>query len=44
VTAGLTRVTAEDTLSSALDRADRALLEGKQAGRDRCVVAPAPGN
>lgn len=43
VTAGITRVTAEDSLSSAMDRADQALLQGKQAGRDRCIVAPATG-
>lgn len=42
VTAGLTPVTPHDTLSSAVDRADRALMHGKQSGRDRCVVTPAP--
>lgn len=42
VTAGLARVEPQDSLASALDRADRALLQGKQAGRDRVVVAPSP--
>lgn len=42
VTAGLAQVGPLDDLSSAIDRADHALLQGKQAGRDRCVVAPAP--
>lgn len=39
VTAGLTQVTGADTLSSAVDRADFAMLRGKQGGRDRCVLA-----
>jgi diguanylate cyclase (GGDEF)-like protein len=43
VTAGMTPATSFDTLSSAVDRADRALMQGKQSGRDRCVAAPAPG-
>jgi PleD family two-component response regulator len=43
VTAGLTLVAAGDTLESALTRADHALLEGKLHGRDRCVIAQAPG-
>jgi len=43
VTAGLARVGPTDSLASAIDRADRALLQGKQGGRDRYVVAPAAG-
>lgn len=43
VTAGLTLVAVGDTLESALTRADHALLEGKMHGRDRCVIAQAPG-
>ncbi len=39
VTAGLTQVSEHDTLSSAVDRADFAMLRGKQGGRDRCVLA-----
>lgn len=40
VTAGLARVGPQDSLAAVLDRADHALLQGKQAGRDRVVVAP----
>jgi diguanylate cyclase (GGDEF)-like protein len=40
VTAGLARVGPQDSLASAIDRADHALLQGKQAGRDRVVLAP----
>lgn len=40
MTVGLARVEPQDTLSTAIDRADRALLAGKQAGRDRYVLAP----
>lgn len=39
VTAGLARVEAQDDLGTVIDRADRALLQGKQAGRDRVVLA-----
>ncbi len=42
VTAGLARVGPKDALASAIDRADRALLAGKQAGRDRYLLAPPP--
>jgi diguanylate cyclase len=42
VTLGVARVRPEETLASAIDRADRALLQGKQAGRDRAVVAEGP--
>lgn len=42
VTAGLTPVRPEDALASAIDRADHALLAGKQQGRDRYVLAAAP--
>jgi len=42
VTAGLARVGPKDALATALDRADRALLQGKQAGRDRYVLASPP--
>jgi diguanylate cyclase (GGDEF)-like protein len=41
MTVGLARVGSQDTLQEAIDRADRALLAGKQAGRDRYVVAAA---
>jgi PleD family two-component response regulator len=43
VTAGLTLVAAGDTLELAVTRADQALLEGKMGGRDRYVIARAPG-
>lgn len=39
VTLGLAHVPDEETLASAIDRADRALYEGKKAGRDRYVMA-----
>ncbi len=39
VTAGLARVEPQDSLAAVIDRADQALLQGKQAGRDRVVVA-----
>ena len=41
VTAGLATVGAGDSLASAIDRADHALLQGKHEGRDRYVIAPA---
>lgn len=39
VTAGLTVVSPSDSLASAVDRADQALLTGKHSGRDRHVLA-----
>lgn len=43
VTAGITPVLATDTLEAAVNRADHAMLEGKLHGRDRYVIAHAPG-
>ena len=43
VTAGLARAGVQEPLASVIDRADGALLQGKQAGRDRYVIARAPG-
>lgn len=40
VTLGLARVREDESLISAIERADRALYEGKRAGRDRYVIAP----
>ena len=37
VTAGITRVQQGETLDTALDRADRAMYQGKQNGRNRCM-------
>lgn len=42
LTVGLTLVGAKESLESAVNRADHALLEGKLHGRDRYVVARAP--
>jgi diguanylate cyclase (GGDEF)-like protein len=39
VTMGLARVAAEESLASALARADQALYAGKSAGRNRYVIA-----
>ncbi|MDP1646404.1 MAG: GGDEF domain-containing protein [Thiobacillus sp.] len=39
VTLGLAQVGEQEELSSAVKRADAALYEGKNAGRDRCVIA-----
>ncbi|MDQ1314041.1 MAG: diguanylate cyclase [Pseudomonadota bacterium] len=39
ITLGLARVGEEEELSSAIKRADAALYEGKNAGRDRYVIA-----
>ncbi|WP_374473182.1 diguanylate cyclase [Arenimonas sp.] len=39
VTIGLARVAEGDGLEISVERADQALYRGKQAGRDRCVVA-----
>lgn len=41
ITLGLARVGEEEDLSSAIKRADAALYEGKNAGRDRYVIAAA---
>lgn len=41
VTVGLARVHLHETLESAIARADAALYDGKQAGRDRWVLAEA---
>ncbi|MCE9582603.1 MAG: diguanylate cyclase [Planctomycetes bacterium] len=41
VTIGLAAIRPDESLQSAVDRADQALLQGKQQGRDRFVVAPA---
>ncbi|MGO9443615.1 MAG: diguanylate cyclase [Thiobacillaceae bacterium] len=41
ITLGLARVAEEEAMSSAVERADRALYEGKRAGRDRYVIAEA---
>ncbi|MDP1733083.1 MAG: diguanylate cyclase [Sulfuritalea sp.] len=40
VTMGLCRVKEDMELHAAIECADKALFEGKRAGRDRCVVAP----
>lgn len=40
VTMGLCQAKEEMELHQAIERADKALYEGKKAGRDRCVVAP----
>ncbi|MEB2755859.1 diguanylate cyclase [Citrobacter freundii] len=37
VTAGVTRVQPGETLDTALGRADRAMYQGKQTGRNRCM-------
>ena len=37
VTAGITRVQRGETLDTALGRADRAMYQGKQTGRNRCM-------
>ena len=37
VTAGITRVQQGETLDTALGRADRAMYQGKQTGRNRCM-------
>ncbi|HCJ6372629.1 diguanylate cyclase [Citrobacter sp. RHBSTW-00671] len=37
VTAGITRVQQGETLDNGLGRADRAMYEGKQTGRNRCM-------
>ena len=39
VTMGLARVAAEESMTSALERADRALYAGKSSGRNRYVIA-----
>lgn len=39
VTLGLSRVGDDEDLANAIERADRALYEGKRAGRDRYVIA-----
>jgi len=39
VTLGLAHVEVDETMDSAIERADRALYEGKRAGRDRYVIA-----
>lgn len=40
VTIGLSRVGPDDTLTGAVERADLAMLQGKQAGRDRYQISP----
>jgi diguanylate cyclase (GGDEF)-like protein len=40
VTIGLARLDAIDALSQAIERADQALYQGKQAGRNQVVMAP----
>ena len=40
VTLGLARVGESEDLASAISRADLALYEGKESGRNRFVVAP----
>ena len=40
VTIGLARIDDGETLDAAIERADRALFEGKRGGRDRVVAAP----
>lgn len=42
LTAGVTAFGAGDTIEAAIERADAALYEGKQAGRDRTVLRPPP--
>jgi len=44
VTGGLTRVQPQDSLHSALSRADSALYSGKNSGRNRCVMATCDGD
>ncbi len=39
VTLGLSRVGDDEDLASAIERADKALYEGKRAGRDRYIIA-----
>ncbi len=41
--AGLARVLPDDTLETAIKRADRALYAAKDAGRDRSLLLPEPG-
>ena len=41
--AGVTRLAEGESLESALKRADGAMYQAKQAGRNRVMVAPLPG-
>lgn len=43
VTGGLTLITEKELLSDALERADKAMYRGKQAGRDCCFIAKDTG-
>jgi diguanylate cyclase len=40
VTIGISRVVDDEHIGSVIERADKALYEGKKAGRNRCKVAP----
>lgn len=40
ITMGLCRVPEDMELHAAIECADKALFEGKRAGRDRCIIAP----
>ncbi|MBQ0718604.1 MAG: diguanylate cyclase [Gammaproteobacteria bacterium] len=44
VTLGVAKVAHEETMNSAVERADKALYEGKAAGRDRYVLAADKAN
>jgi diguanylate cyclase len=44
LTAGVTAFGAGDTIEAVIERADAALYEGKQSGRDRTVLRAPPGS